>query len=249
MEIVETNVCDRGVSSEANHPLPKKIVKRPNFFVALRLNDPSLHSIVDDIQDEICSYCPDLARHMTTSKKLHLTFFVMHLETASDKDKASQCLQDCLQDIESIFPSSRELNTDNPTANSLIFKRLKSFGKRVLYLSPEESPQLVSLTLLVERCYSRFVAAGLLNEEGSESSNKVLFTPHATVAKIAHRPRGKGSVKLSIEKKYWNDLQCPGSVSLQEGFTTTVKEIDLLSMMEKDSDGVYYRSYSQICLP
>eukprot|EP01041_Mallomonas_annulata_P013260 gene13260-28082_t len=236
MEFVnaECNEICSSLTTPFQSRMASKAPQRPNFFVALRLNDPSLLEIVNRIQRDISTRCPYLSRYMVPSRRFHLTLFVMHLANLDDINAAQRCLAESADDLSELFQNE---------VLQLKFTGLDTFSNRVLFVYPEDSSILETIHILVDRIHARFIHAGLVESE------VIKFSPHATVAKITNyknnRKNNNKSFKPVILKSHYEGLES----HLGSGLPVTLQDIDLLAMNEKDDEGIYYRSYSNIKFP
>lgn len=202
-------------------------MKRPNYFVALRLNDClELVDKVSTIQQTMIQRAPQLTRCMTSSKKIHITFCVMELKDSNEVDKAKTCLNQCQGKI-------KELISNAPASCKLTFDDLGSFNGKVLFASPQHNPSLQLVESIRNIIYNEFRSS----ENGLSDCVTVdeKFVPHVTIAKTsADRKNGRN---LKIQKNLFEDLS-----SYVKEFECPISQIDLLSMTEIEPTSGYYRS-------
>jgi hypothetical protein len=192
--------------------------------------------------------------------KLHLTSFVLTLQSSEQIQAASDCLhafQPTLQEL--LSASSKELE----------FRDIGNFSTKVLYTSPVPGECLRQLGQVVGALEARFRDAGLL----STAVEPKEWVPHCTILKTSYDRRNGRNLKIKPDAyqdceqwfRYRNGkipvTSADGSTQAmreddfngdtctkeaqREGIVVPLSTIDLLSMQEVQSDG-YYRSYAHI---
>lgn len=202
---------------------------RPNYFVGIRLQCPLFAESIENIQNDLKQRCPDLTKCCVSLSKLHLTCFVMQLDSTSvnlAKDVFLSLASDIQQDIRC---HERQLS----------FKNVGRFKTNVLYAEPLPDNTILALNRLTQLISNAFIEHELLGND--ERYKLVEWKPHVTIAKTsADRKRGR---YLKIR-----DTDCEG---LDRHFNDMIRcplsTIDLLSMTEIDEDG-YYKSVASISL-
>jgi len=248
---------------------------RPNFFVAIRLACPVFSDAVVAIQDQAVQRAPHLSKCRMQKSKLHLTGFVLSLDSADLVNRASSCLEDFQDDLNKVMSSVEK--------KEVYFNSVGTFTNKVLFASPVESDTVDILTTLITQLEERFVEQGLLEEV---QLVKKSWQPHATILKTSYdrkngrkfkihpqdyegldiylqRPAGLSSSDVLtseslLEETGWSNVNTKCDAAIMEdprpassggkdgqGICVPLTTIDLLSMQEVQTDG-YYKSYAQI---
>ena len=203
--------------------------KTPNFFLGLQLCYPTFQDRIITIQEELLKKAPELSKCMVSARKLHITFFVMCLQSADDLATAQAVLSESGDIVQSAFSSVSGPLVLQFTNSE---KTLGMFGKKVLYANPdinEVSEAIINLRTLLYDRYKNALPYALIESAG--------FVPHVTIAKTsADRSRRLEINSILIEDLHGvlRDLQIP------------LSSIDLLSMAETNRDTGYYKSYECI---
>ena len=211
-----TNVNEEDYSSSKPKKKPKRIV--PNYFIAIRVSNPHIHSGVKIIQDSIVTHNEKLKPALIPLATLHLTLLVVHLEDEEQIQKATEILHQCRKSLEPI------LQNDTLTLN---FAGLDHFRHQVLFVKlcgKEEMEGLNTVANIVKETFA---------EEGIPSTDSREFNPHLTVMKLTRSPklRKQGIKKIPVESyTTWADLNFGEE---------PVTGLHLCSMNKKDKDGFY----------
>ena len=170
------------------------MTSRPNFFVGIRLSSDSLASKFSTIQDKIIERAPKLHKCRMNVKKLHLTCFVLTLNSEDHIKAASDCLLNFQSYLSDIFAvASKEVS----------FNDINSFSTKVLFCPPVESETLSLLTEITKQLQQQFINAGLMDCKIHHSLEK--WTPHATILKTSYdRRNGR---KLRIEPSHYEGCE------------------------------------------
>ncbi|KAJ7363358.1 positive regulation of delayed rectifier potassium channel [Desmophyllum pertusum] len=214
--VAGTSADKDGRLSPEGKKKPERII--PNYFLAIRVSNPQIHSGIKIVQDSITTQNKKLQPAFIPLATLHVTLMVLHLEDAEQIQKAIEVLNQCKTRLEPIL---------NNSALTLTFSGLGHFGHQVLYvkLSGEEGMEVLQS---VENTVRE-----IFTDEGIPSTDSREFNPHLTVMKLSRNPklRRKGIKKIP-EESYasWVDM------SFGE---EPVNAIHLCSMSEKDKDGFY----------
>ena len=207
---------DDGLSPEGIKK-PKRIM--PNYFLAIRVSNPQIHSGIKIVQDSITTHTEKLTPALIPLATLHLTIMVMHLEDDEQIQKATEVLKQCRTSLEPIL-------RDN--ALRLTFSGLDHFGHQVLYaklFGEEEMEALKSVVNIVRETFTK---------EGIPSTDSREFSPHLTVMKLSRNPklRRNGIKKIPVESyASWVDM------SFGE---EPVNALHLCAMnQKKEKDGFY----------
>lgn len=203
--------------------------KIPTHFVAFRLQSDAFAAKVVELQQALVheARAPHLRKCLTSARKLHFTCFVMALIKPLDVEMAINCFHSLRDDVWEIA------HRDN-YPKQVVFEKLSTFGKSVLYLEATDCPALDMLREIDQLSKARFAELPMLH---GESRLQTPWTPHATVAKTsADRKNGR---RLRITTEDFDGLH-----SIIQNEPATVTSLDLLSMTEVDVDGYYRRCAS-----
>lgn len=171
---------------------PKRIM--PNYFLAIRVSNPQIHSGVKIIQDSITMHNERLTPALIPLATLHLTLMVMHLENAEQIQKATEVLNQCRTSLEPILRNS---------ALKLTFLGLGHFQHQVLYVKLFGEQQMKVLESVVNIVRETFTKEGIPSTDSRE------FSPHLTVMKLSRSPNmRKNGIKKIPEESYanWVDM-------------------------------------------
>lgn len=194
---------------------PKKIM--PNFFLAIRVSNPQIHSAIKIVQDSITTYNEKLTPALIPLATLHLTLMVIHLENDEQIQKAKEVLNQCKISLDPILQNS---------ALTITFSGLDHFNHQVLYIKALGGEEVLkSVVNIVRETFTK---------EGIPSTDRREFSPHLTVMKLSRKPmlRRKGIKKIPEESYVsWVDM------SFGE---ESVNSLHLCSMnKKKEKDGFY----------
>lgn len=194
---------------------PKKIM--PNFFLAIRVSNPQIHSAIKIVQDSITTYNEKLTPALIPLATLHLTLMVIHLENDEQIQKAKEVLNQCKISLDPILQNS---------ALTITFSGLDHFNHHVLYIKALGGEEVLkSVVNIVRETFTK---------EGIPSTDRREFSPHLTVMKLSRKPmlRRKGIKKIPEESYVsWVDM------SFGE---ESVNSLHLCSMnKKKEKDGFY----------
>lgn len=203
-------------SSATPKKKPKKIV--PNYFVAIRVSNPHIHSGVKIVQDSIVAQNEKIKPALIPLATLHLTLLVVHLDDDKQIQKAIDILHGCRSSLEPILLNS---------ALRLNFSGLDQFRHQLLFVKVDGEEEIATLKSVADIIRETFA------KEGIPSTDSRDFNPHLTVMKLTRSPklRKKGIRKIPAESySSWIDL------SFGE---EPVRALHLCSMNAKDKDGFY----------
>lgn len=207
---------DDGLSQNGKKK-PKRIT--PNYFLAIRVSSPQIHSGIKIVQDSITTHNDKLTPALVSLATLHLTLMVIHLESDEQIQKATEVLNQCKIRLDPILRNH---------ALTLTFSGLDHFNHQVLYVKlceGEENEVLKSVVNIVRETFTK---------EGIPCTDHREFSPHLTVMKLSRSPalRRKGIKKIPAESyASWVDM------SFGE---ESVNALHLCSMNEKkEKDGFY----------
>ena len=211
--------------SKDNGLLPKGKRKpkgiKPNYFLAIRVSNPQIHSAIKIVQDSITTHNEKLTPALIPLATLHLTLMVIHLENDEQIQRAKEVLNQCKISLDPILRNS---------ALTITFSGLDHFDHRVVYAKlcgGEEMEVLKSVVNIVRETFTK---------EGIPSTDPREFNPHLTVMKLLHNPRvrrkGIKLIKEIPEESYasWVDMNFGEE---------TVNALHLCSMYKKEEDGFY----------
>ena len=199
----------------------KKKAKRitPNYFLAIRVSSPQIHSGIKIVQDSITTHNDKLTPALVSLSTLHLTLMVIHLESDEQIQKATEVLNQCKIRLDPILRNN---------ALTLTFSGLDHFNHQVLYVKlceGEENEVLKSVVNIVRETFTK---------EGIPCTDPREFSPHLTVMKLSRSPalRRKGIKKIPADSyANWVDM------SFGE---QSVNALHLCSMnKKKEKDGFY----------
>ena len=192
-----TDVASPTVSKDDGQlPKGKKKPKRitPNYFLAIRVSNPQIHSAIKIVQDSITTHNEKLAPALIPLATLHLTIMVIHLENDEQIQKATEVLNQCKISLDPILQNN---------ALTMTFSGLDHFNHQVLYAKlcgGEDMEALKSVVNIVRETFTK---------EGIPSTDSREFSPHLTVMKLSRNPnlRKKGIKKIP-EESYasWVDM-------------------------------------------
>ena len=217
------------------HGNGSKTIRRPNFFIGVRL--AGIEAEVNELQYsikekyEVITESPiDVSKCLTSSKKMHLTAFVLSLpeERLNDAVDLLQRFQERINDMFNIETSVISLD------------RVCLIKDKVIYISPNQDHNISKLKELLNEMYLSFYNEGfLLDHRPTEWIHNWL--PHATIAKTsADRKTGR---QISFTRPLITDFEYA-----LRGREVQLTTIDLLEMSTIDEYG-YYTSYASILFP
>ena len=173
-----TRLCDDDDIDMAKARVIKARMPEPNYFVAIRLSDPRIHSRVQTVQDTVVSHDKRLEAALVPLETLHLTLYVIHLKN-EQIEKAKTILRQCRTEIlKKVLPSG---------AFTLKFKGLDYFRdgwqpQSVLFVKPVEEDVIKKLNAVVRDTFTR---------QGIPSTDTRKFHPHVTVINLSKAPNLK----------------------------------------------------------
>ena len=195
---------------------PKRIM--PNYFIAIRVSNPVIHSGVKIVQDSVVSHDEKLMPALIPLATLHLTLLVLHLEDEEKIQKATEVLHQCRTSLEPVLLNS---------ALTLNFAGLDNFRHQVLFVKLCGEEGIVRLNTVANVVRDTFA------KEGIPSTDSRDFSPHLTVMKLTRSPklRKRGIRKIPLESyATWTDFDFGEE---------RVTSLHLCSMNKKEEDGFY----------
>ncbi|CAH3039267.1 unnamed protein product [Porites lobata] len=171
---------------------PKRII--PNYFIAIRVSNPVIHSGVKIVQDSIVSHDENLKPALIPLATLHLTLLVLHLEDEEKIQKATEVLHQCRTSLEPVLLNS---------ALTLNFAGLDNFRHQVLFVKLCGEEGIVRLNTVANVVRDTFAKEGIPSTDSRE------FSPHLTVMKLTRSPklRKRGIRKIPLESyATWTDF-------------------------------------------
>lgn len=208
----------------------------PNYFIGIRLNCPIFQQKIESIQDEVKAKSPRLSRCMTSSRKLHITSFVLELRSPMDIEQAIYSFESCASSIKALI--------DGVSDKVLQFDSLNRFGSSVLFAAPVMDDNLLCLKDISTLVGKSFNEIGLLSSDQVRKLSS--WKPHVTIAKTS-ADRSKAGRMLKILTSDYESCSCANIFSKESPAIVPFTTIDLLSMQEVDDDG-YYRKLASISL-
>ena len=200
---------------------------RPNFFVAIRLACPAFVDAVVAIQDQAVQRASHLSKCRMQKNKLHLTGFVLTLESADHINKASICLEDFQEELNTIMSSVER--------KEVFFNTLGTFTNKVLYTSPVESDTVDELTNLITELEEQFVEQGLLKEA---QLYKKSWQPHATILKTSYDRKNGRKLKIHPQDYEGLDiyLQRPAGLVPPNAALTSIDLLEATCVIGENTD-------------
>ena len=195
---------------------PKRIM--PNYFIAIRVSNPVIHSGVKIVQDSVVSHDEKLMPALIPLATLHLTLLVLHLEDEEKIQKATEVLHQCRTSLEPVLLNS---------ALTLNFAGLDNFRHQVLFVKLCGEEGIVRLNTVANVVRDTFAKEGIPSTDSRE------FSPHLTVMKLTRSPklRKRGIRKIPLESyATWTDFDFGEE---------RVTSLHLCSMNKKEEDGFY----------
>ena len=195
---------------------PKRIM--PNYFIAIRVSNPVIHSGVKIVQDSVVSHDEKLMPALIPLATLHLTLLVLHLEDEEKIQKATEVLHQCRTSLEPVLLNS---------ALTLNFAGLENFRHQVLFVKLCGEEGIVRLNTVANVVRDTFAKEGIPSTDSRE------FSPHLTVMKLTRSPklRKRGIRKIPLESyATWTDFDFGEE---------RVSSLHLCSMNKKEEDGFY----------
>ena len=195
---------------------PKRIM--PNYFIAIRVSNPVIHSGVKIVQDSVVSHDEKLMPALIPLATLHLTLLVLHLEDEEKIQKATEVLHQCRTSLEPVLLNS---------ALTLNFAGLDNFRHQVLFVKLCGEEGIVRLNTVANVVRDTFAKEGIPATDSRE------FSPHLTVMKLTRSPklRKRGIGKIPLESyATWTDFDFGEE---------RVSSLHLCSMNKKEEDGFY----------
>ncbi|CAN7938582.1 unnamed protein product, partial [Ixodes hexagonus] len=223
-----TGAFDRaGKGKKSKRISPDPLQKRPNYFVALQVNDVVVHKAARRVQEHLCSVKPEIVPFLVPVATLHITVLVLRIEDDNTLQRAKDALLQSHMRLKDNFDEVPLL---------LEFKGLASFGGKVLYIKTANEEARKRLQTLADVCLEEFTKAEL------DLSGHKEFRPHLTLAKLSRVTKREKAIPLlqvvkRIEEEWYGEFA-------EETFgCQRVNGVQLLSMNKpKDEHGYYYNS-------
>ena len=190
----------------------------PNYFVAIRVSNPEIHSGIKMVQDSIVAHNEKLKPTLIPLATLHLTLMVMHLEGDEQIQKAGEILACCKENVMPILDNS---------SLTLRFSGLDHFRHQVLYSNVSNQEEITILKEVANVVRETFAKGEIPSTDSRD------FEPHLTVMKLSRKPglRKKGIKNIPMES-YSNLIDTNFGEE-------DVNALHLCSMNQKDKDGFY----------
>ncbi|KAG1661713.1 A-kinase anchor protein 7 isoform gamma [Nymphon striatum] len=200
-----------------------KTTKRPNHFVAIKVNNPEIRQKLSGVQQFILDKEPYLKSVIVDVATLHLTLLVIHLANEEEIEKAGDLLRNS-------FITYQEKFDNEPV---LQISGLGHFKNQVLFAKVKRDKNLDLITELAEDIHRRF------SEAEMDLSGSKDFNPHLTIAKMSKDPKlfRKGIKKISKQTYDGHTEDFFGS--------QVITELQLCSMNEPKDEFGYYHVCSQ----
>lgn len=204
--------------SKDNTKPPKK--RSPNYFIAIRVSNPSIHSTFKIIQDSIITKQPLLQPALIPLGTLHITLMVMHLQN-DQLSKAIEVLHNCQSDLKKVVEDQ----------HCMTFEGLGHFRNEVVFGKIKNENEVTILQQLAE-----VLRNGYEKSELDVDIDDKPFKPHLTLMKMSRIPFKKKTKKL---RKIPDNLYSPWidcDLDVQH-----YNEVLLCSMTDaKEKDGFYH---------
>ncbi|XP_041350525.1 uncharacterized protein LOC121369484 [Gigantopelta aegis] len=186
---------------------------RPNYFLAMRIQDEQIVKAIEEVQDFILDHEPLYNACIVPPRALHVTLCTVGLDTPEQVANAVSTLQDMKAELANLLPQE-----------PLTFQGVSHFYHRVIYSKIDVPKQFMDFVEHLKMCLRQ---AGVDIRDGFE------FVPHMTLMKTTRTvSRQKGS-------KYVDPWLYQGYTDMYFG-TQKVQSIDLCSMSaDRDEDGFY----------
>jgi hypothetical protein len=184
----------------------------PNYFIAIRLKSDTLQGLVDDFQERVVT--GKFLKTRTSSKKMHLTLFVMRLDGVEAIERAKEVFRECQVDLN--------------VSSNLLLSKVTFFGNKVMKIDVIKDDLYQQLERISYSLYEKFAECGLIQK----TIGSWTWEAHATIA------------KTSADRKNFKKLKFPKEILEGEddsfyNFPVKLTTIDLLQMNEIDEDGYY----------
>ncbi|EDO35340.1 predicted protein, partial [Nematostella vectensis] len=196
---------------------PKKIT--PNYFLAVRVSNPSIHTAAKVIQDSIVNHNKQLEPAIIPTGTLHITLMVMHL----DPDQVDKAIAALASSRTELAPYMQD---NSPT---MTFDGLGHFKHEVLFAKIKEEEEVKTLKEIAEVLKTNF------GKEGIVSTDDRPLSPHLTLVKLSRMKLKRKKVIKKIPEECYQPW-------METDFgPEPVKKIFLCSMIHaKEQDGFYH---------
>ncbi|EGD77092.1 hypothetical protein PTSG_07430 [Salpingoeca rosetta] len=187
---------DDGLANEVGRRLRLRRVRddsdRPNYFVSLRVDRPSVVQQLKSWQDAIVSRIPWLADHLIPSQAFHITLVTLRCATSSDIAAAALALRSFRSRVHRVVPPSNRFLVEAPAM----------FGDRLVYASVNEHK--CNIQRLVTELCAHLEGAGV-----ALVGNRTPFVPHISIVKPSRAAlQNNGRLPLDL----CNGLEAPKSL-------------------------------------
>jgi len=211
------------LSSIARCTKKKKKSKKANYFIALKITNPSIKKRVKSIQNALKKQQPELEKCMVPEDSLHLTLSIMNLPNEQDMWRALEGFSSFGKyKLQEVLPSK--------TSCRLALDGVKNFRKRVLYGTVQDGTPRDKLKKIHNALRAHFQVCGLEGEYFRK------FEPHLTIAKVGIRE----SIVISPE-----NVNNMGECFRNFGFQF-VHRLDFCQMREGEACEAIYRPLKSI---
>lgn len=215
-------------NDDDNTKPPKK--PRPNYFIAVRVSNPAIHSAFKVIQDSIIGKEPLLKQALIPLSTLHITLLVMHLEK-EQLTTAVDVLQSCQSELKKVVNNQNNL--------TMTFQGLGHFKNEVVFgkmNNESEVAMLQQLALVIKNGFNS-------SELGVVFDDSSPLIPHLTLMKLSRIPVKKKKKKLRKipPDTYSSWIDC-------ELGTECFSNVLLCSMNDKKEDDGFYHSLGSVAI-
>ncbi|XP_074655197.1 A-kinase anchor protein 7-like [Tubulanus polymorphus] len=203
---------------------------RPNYFVALQVTNPRIHTALSDVQAQILAKCPEIKEAMVDIKTLHVTVMVLFVEKSEESlNRLKTAMDNCQSRID------QELGGQSL---EITFKGLGNFKHNVLFASPVENENLLRLTKTAECIIAEFEAQNIHSTDGDRKD----FKPHLTILKLS---KSLAKLKKKGIKRIEPELYAE---FVDADFGEDVFKSIQLCEMKRDDETGYYRIAYEVTL-
>ncbi|XP_067678130.1 uncharacterized protein [Haliotis asinina] len=192
----------------------------PNYFVAVQITNPQIHSRLSHVQQEVMSVNHKMKEVMIKLPTLHITLMVMNLQTEEDIARAREALTE----------SGCELRDRFKTLPVLEVAGLGTFRNQVVFATVSPGDALDDLTHIHQCVIDKMADHGVVSTETKG------LTPHITIMKMS---KVKASFRRSVAKKI--DPSMYSKFKDMVFGTEMVQRLQLCAMLKpKDTSGYYH---------
>ena len=192
---------------------------RPNWFLAIQIDDPGIIEEMTKIQQDMIELEPRLKPALVSVNKAHMTLFVFNVENT---ERVESLVGEWICDY-----TTAHLKLEDLTIKA---KNVGHFDHRVIFVNLELDPAL--------HAFCQNIGRLLLEDKIIDDANLIKFKPHLTLFKLSQVKHWQNK-KVKPLRKIPEELY--KSWTNHSFGTQKVSEIQLLSMtLPKDLNGYYF---------